>query len=257
MIQKHSKPKLLALLIISIFVVSCTAPIQKNKNPDQYSNVSYQDSLNNFQELKFLFENKKYETAYNLLNDMKSKLPYSRYTKHGKILEIHSYFEQSKFEITIQKSDNFIAAHPLHPQIDYILYLKAVSSYNINKPLYQNLSQIPKIIEINRAKVRRTFVYFSELAQKHPKSNYFKDTIKKIKQLRQVLADYELNDAYLLFEAAQYEKVIKHVDYLINNYPRTSFISKALKLQAKAYRLIGQLETAKSIETNLRRNYPK
>ncbi len=255
MIQKYLKLKLLLLLIVSIFTVSCSAPIQKNK--DQYSNESYQDSLNNFQELKFLFENKKYEQAYRLLDDMKSKLPYSRYTKHGKILEIHSYFEQSKFETTMQKADQFSSNHPLHPQVDYVLYLKAISSFNINKPLYQNLSQIPKIIEINRTKVRRTFVYFSDLAQKYPKSNYFKDTIKKVKYLRQVLADYELNDAYLLFEAAQYEKVIKHVDYLLKSYPRSNFISKALKLQAKAYRLVGQVDTAKSIETNIRRNYQK
>lgn len=247
--------KLLLLLTIPIFAISCTTTVKNKTNVDQIANESYQDSLNNYNELKFLFENKKYNEAYNLLDDMKDKLPYSRFTKHGKILEIHSYYERKKFKNAIIKASEFISTHPIHAGVDYVLYLRALSSFELNKALYQNLSQIPNIIAINRSKVRQTFSYFSVLAQRFPKSNYFKDVIKKIKKLRQILAEYELNDSYLLFDVAKYDEVVKHVDYILKNYPQSPTLQRALKLQAKAYRLLGHVDTAKSIETNLRRNY--
>ncbi len=254
MTMNNLKTLFLFILIIPLFIVSCTTtPENKNIN-NQISNEAYQDSLNNYNELKFLFENKKYDEAYSLLNDMKENLPYSRHTKFGKILEIHSYYEQKKFALTIQKATKFINSHPIHARVDYVLYLRALASFDSNKSLYQHISQIPKIIAVNRSKVRRTFSYFAILAQKYPKGNYFKDAINKLRQLRQILSDYELNDAYLLFDNAKYINVVARVDYLIKNYPRSTVIPKALKLQAKAYRSLGQIDTAKSIETNVRRN---
>ncbi|VAW91232.1 hypothetical protein MNBD_GAMMA22-2672 [hydrothermal vent metagenome] len=249
-----NKLKTIFLFLLPIFILSCTTtPEDRNLN-NKISNEAYQDSLNNYNELKFLFENKKYDEAYSLLNDMKENLPYSRHTKFGKILEIHSYYEQNKFDLTIQNATTFINSHPLHTRIDYVMYLRAISSFELNKSLYQHLSQIPKIITVNRSKVRRTFSYFSVLAQKYPKSTYFKNTVSKLKLLRQVLSDYELNDAYLLFDNAKYNDVVARVDYLIKSYPRSTNISKALKLQAKAYRSLGLVDTAKSIESNVRRN---
>jgi outer membrane protein assembly factor BamD len=170
-------------------------------------------------------------------------------------LEIYSYYEQNKFTTAITKSNEFISAHPLHNQLDYIFYIRATSSFESNKALYQNLSQIPSIIEVNRTKVRQTFIYFSELAKKYPKSNYFNEAIQKVKILRQIMADYEINDAYILFDAANYDEVIKRLDFMMQNYPNSKSIPKALKLQAKAYRMLGEIDMAKSIETNLRRNY--
>jgi len=247
--------KFIVLLLLSVLTISCTSTGDKNTNPDQISNASYLDSKNNFTELKFLFSNKKYKEANNLLADMEDKLPYSRYTKHGKILEIYSYYEQNKFSNAITKADEFINLHPTHLNLDYVYYLKAISSYNINKLLYQNLSVISNVIEVNRSKVRQTFTNFSILVQKYPKSSYVADSIAKIKKLRQVLSEYELNDAYILLDNARYQEAIEHSDFLIKNYPHSTSIPKALKLQARAYRLLGNLDTAKSIEMNLRRNY--
>ncbi len=254
MILNNIKTLFLVILIFPLISISCTTTPENRNINNQISNEAYQDSLSNYNELKFLFENKKYDEAYSLLDDMKENLPYSRHTKFGKILEIHSYYEQNKFSLAIQKATKFINTHPIHARIDYVLYLRALASFESNKPLYQHLSQIPKIITVNRSKVRRTFGYFAVLAQKYPKSSYFKDTVNKLKQLRQILSDYELNDVYLLFDNAKYIEVVARVDYLIKNYPRSTVIPKALKLQAKAYRALGQIDTAKSIETNVRRN---
>ncbi|MFV2060771.1 MAG: outer membrane protein assembly factor BamD [Gammaproteobacteria bacterium] len=255
MTRKHTKITLILLLTLSLSIVSCTAPKKSTDNDNQISNESYQDAQTNFSELKILFKNKQYNDAYSLLKFMTENLPYSRYTKHGKILEIYSYYEQNKFSTAIKKANKFISSHPLHTQLDYVFYIRAISSFELNKALYQNLSQIPHIIEINRNKVRKTFLYFSELAQKYPKSDYFNEAIQKVKILRQVLAEYEINDAYILYDAAKYEDVIKHLDFMMENFPNSKSIAKALKLEAKAHRMLGNIDTAKSIETNIRRNF--
>jgi len=255
MILNYKNTYYLVLLVLSLLLfVSCTTTTNNN-NPDQISNEAFQESQDNFNELKVLFEKKKYKEAYSLLDYMKTNLPYSRFTKFGKILEIHSYFEQNKFTKAIKNANNFINAHPTHSKLDYVLYLRAIASYNLNQPLYQNLSQIHNIIEVNRTKIRQTFIYFSELAKRYSKSNYFNDSVEKIKKLRQILAEYELNDAYILYDAAKYQESIKHINFLIESYPRSKSIKNALKLQAKAYRLLGQADTANSIDRKIQRNY--
>jgi len=255
MLFYKSKLVLLILMIISVLNVACTTSNERQTTINQISNEAQQDAQNNFNELKYLFKTKNYSEAYTLLDDMKSTLPYSRYTKHGKILEIHSYYQQKKFVTASNKATEFIKTHPTHQKLDYVIYLRALSSYDISEPFFQNISQLPKIIEINRIKIRHSFGYFSELAQNYPKSSYFKDAVIKIKKLRQVLAEYELNDAYLLFDASKYNDVIKRTNYLIKYYPRSTLISQALKLQVRSYRQLGQIDNAKSVEANLRRNY--
>ena len=105
--------------------------------------------------------------------------------------------------------------------------------------------------------VRRAFKYFSELVQRFPKSRYTPDSIKRMKELRENLARYEVHVANYYQRRDAHLAAANRAKYIVENYQGTRAIPDALALMTRSYHKLGMKDLANDALRVLELNYPE
>ena len=85
---------------------------------------------------------------------------------------------------------------------------------------------------------------FNELIAKFPNSKYTVDAKKRVAAMRNNLAMYEINVADFYMRRRAYLAAARRSNEVLEKYPRTQAIPKALKIMEEAYRKLEMDELA-------------
>jgi len=209
-----------------------------------------------YEEAKSLLTSGEYENAIQHYEKLESRFPYGTYAERARIEVAYAYYKNSQPETAIIAADRFIKLHPNHAHVDYAYYLRGLASFDNSTSFMDKLfDQEPS--ERDPKSVRKAFKYFSELVQRFPKSRYTPDSIKRMKELRESLARYEVHVANYYQRRGAHLAAANRAKYIVENYQGTRAIPDAFALMSRSYRKFGMQDFANDALRVLELNYPE
>ena len=196
-----------------------------------------------------------YELAIEYFETLESRFPFGPYAEQAQLETGYAYFKYNEYDSAIAAADRFIKLHPTHPNVDYAYYLRGLSAFHKKDgPFDAFVDQDPALRDPSSA--RESFNYFAELIKRYPDSKYTPDAIKRMKYQRNVLADHEIYVANYYMKRGAYVAVVNRAKYVVENYPRTPAVAKALELLAEAYAKLEMDDLAADAKRVLLQNFP-
>ena len=209
-----------------------------------------------YEEAKRLLTNGEYESAIQHYEKLESRFPYGTYAERARMEMAYAYYKDEQPETAIIAADRFIKLHPNHNNVDYAYYLRGLASFDNSISFMDKLfDQEPS--ERDPKSVRKAFKYFSELIQRFPKSRYTPDSIKRMKELRESLARYEVHVANYYQRRGAHLAAANRAKYIVENYQGTRSIPDALALMTDSYRKLGMHDLANDAFRVLELNHPE
>ncbi|HFD33091.1 MAG TPA: outer membrane protein assembly factor BamD [Gammaproteobacteria bacterium] len=240
----------LSALLLAAFLTGCAS---SGDVDDETYGLSVSEL---YTEAKRLLNNSEYASAIQYYEKLESRFPYGTYAERARIEMAYAYYKDSQPETAIVAADRFIKLHPNHPNVDYAYYLRGLASFDNSISFMDKLfDQEPS--ERDPQAVRKAFKYFSELIKRFPKSRYVPDAIKRMKELRENLARYEIHVAKFYQRRGAYLAVVNRAKYIIENYQGSRVIPEALALMVESYRKLGMPDLANDAYRVLELNYPE
>ena len=196
-----------------------------------------------------------YETAIEHFETLESRFPFGAYAEQAQLETGYAYYKFNEYDSAIAAADRFIKLHPTHPDVDYAYYLRGLASFHKkDTPLEAIAPQDPAMRDPSSA--RESFNYFAELVKRFPNSRYTPDAIKRMKFQRNMLAQHEIYVADYYLKRGAYVAVVNRAKYVIENYPQTPAVARALELLTLAYAKLDMKDLATDAERVLLKNYP-
>lgn len=208
-----------------------------------------------YKEAKTNLQDGDYETAIQFYEKLESRFPYGNYATRAQMEIAYAYYKFDEPESAILAAERFIKLHPNHPNVDYLYYLRGLSSFGITKSAAGELFGQDQT-ERDPKSARRSFRFFAELVKKFPKSRYARDTVQRMTHLRNNLARHEIHVAKFYYERDAYVAAANRGKYVVENYQRTPAVADALALMIKSYRKMDMPELAKDTLRVLEVNHP-
>ena len=168
---------------------------------------------------------------------------------------IYAYYKDLEPDTAILAAERFIKLHPNNPLVDYAYYLRGLAAFDLSKSFFEKLFDQEKS-ERDPKMARQAFDYFTQLIERFPRSKYTQDAAKRMKQLRNNLAQYEIHVAKYYLRRGSYLAAANRGKYVIENYQGTPAIPDALALMVRSYRKLDMPRLASDTFRVLELNHP-
>jgi outer membrane protein assembly factor BamD len=163
-------------------------------------------------------KDERYEEALAQFSQVKNKYPYSKLATEAELRIAEIHFKREEYVESQSSYQTFKEMHPSYPKIDYVTYRLAMSFFN----------QLPSTIDRDLSVAERAILYFDEVVQSFPKSEYVKDSIESKNKALTMLAQKEYYIANFYFIRDKWESALGRFEGLLEKYPRLGLDAKAL-----------------------------
>jgi outer membrane protein assembly factor BamD len=230
--------KLLFYTITTCSVLSSCA----NKKMDEDLIVPAPELYNNG---LVLLEKQKYSKAAEEFSRIFYQDPGNKMTPQAELMQSYSLFLAGQYEEAIDVLDSFIKLHPMHEDIAYAYYLKALSYY----------MQISNV-QLDQSRTFLAKKSFEDVTTLFPKTKYSIDAALKIDLVNDHLAGKEMDVGRYYLRQNNPIAAINRFQLIVDNYQTTSHIPEALYRLVESYLMLGLSDEAKKYAAVLGHNYP-
>ncbi len=229
--------KLILFLSLALFLPACTT-IPANSS---LFKVKYNALMEKTRNEAAAIDIKQFKDLKNLASTKKEQM-------QAELALAYAYYKNSQFDTCVKQIENFAHKYPSYPQLDYVLYLRALATKASGKQQFiKAVHNISKNTHYPK-KLRLAYTYFVDLVTRYPKSEYSAHALNLMKNIRTNLAAYEMFVARYDQVEGRYKKVVRRTEYVLEFYKGTPVVNNAYKLQAKAYRALGKVKKAEEVE---------
>ncbi len=210
-----------------------------------------------YQTAKSSLNNGAYQTAIEEYETLQSEYPFGSYATQGQLDLIFAYYKNNAYESAVAAADRFIRLNPRHDKVPYALYMRGIARQDRKANIVQEYAS--NVVDIDRAQrdpkpLERAFSDFKRLVQEHPNSEYVPDAKRRMREMRELLAEHDLAIAQFYQTRGSWVAVANRAKRILQRYPQTSAIPEALKLMRRAYAEMGLTPLRDDIEKVLRAN---
>jgi outer membrane protein assembly factor BamD len=219
--------------------------VQKNWTAEQF-----------YRAAKDEFDAGNYQAAIKLFESLEAKFPFGRYAQQAQIDVAYAYYKDGETAQAITACDRFMKLHPNHPNLDYALYLKALSYFKLDRGFLGNWVE-QDISERDPKALRESFDAFKGLVERFPESIYAEDSRARMAYLVNSLARHEVNVATYYFNRGAYLAAANRAQTALQRYPQAPANEDALVMMVKSYEKMGMNDLAKDAQRVLEKNFPR
>ena len=188
----------------------------------------------------------RYEEAITRYSEVKNKHPYSRFATEAELKIADLQFKRDSFIEAAAAYQLFKEFHPKHPKIDYVTYRLGLSYF----------SQLPETVDRDLTVADKAILYFDEVINTYPHSEYLADAKAKRQQAVHMQAEKEIYIADFYTKREIYDSALKRYEYLLKTYPNEGFDARALYGATNSAYQTGEKERAQQYLKNLYSLYP-
>lgn len=186
---------------------------------------------------------------------LETRFPYGPYTEQAQLDIAYAHYRNKEPEAAVAAAERFIKQHPTHPSVDYAYYLRGLASFDPPENFLENFAPQDKASR-DPTNARLAFNHFKELAERFPDSRYTADAVRRMGDLRNTLARYEVVVADYYMRRGAWLSAANRASYVVENYQQTPSTPDALAILAAAYKEMGMAELAADTLKVLDLNYP-
>lgn len=222
--------KLISIISL-IFITGCSLLPEE---VDETHNWSAQRLYARAQEAS---ANQNYESAIKYFEILEARYPFGRYAQQALIEAAYAYHKFSEPDSAVATANRFIKLYPQHPNADYAYYIKGLANFSRGDNIIDKI--LPRDpAERDPGAARQSFLDFAELLKRFPNSRYAQDASLRMAFLRNNLGWYEMHAANFYMRRGAHIAAINRCKYVIENYPQTPAVPKALETLVEAYTIL-------------------
>jgi outer membrane protein assembly factor BamD len=190
-------------------------------------------------------QKKDYAAAGKSFADLDKQYPSSQWSRKGLIMTTFSQYQEGKYEDAIASANRYVSLYPQSPETPYAIYLAGMSYYN----------QIPDVAR-DQERAEKALVYFNQIVDKYPQSEYATDAKFKMQVARDQLAGKEMTVGRFYMQRRNWTAAINRFREVLAKYQRTRHTEEALYRLTEAYLALGIPSEAQTAAAVLGHNYP-
>ena len=197
-----------------------------------------------------------YEQAIDYYEKLEARYPFGVLAMQTQLDIVYAYYKYDEPASALAAADRFIKLHPLHPNIDYVYYLKGLIVFEDDTSIFDTFFPKDRSQRDPNAQME-AFRAFEELVQRFPDGLYAEDSRQRMLYLKNNLAMHEVHVARYYMTREAWLAAANRARYVIENYQKTPAASDALAILVQAYRRLGLDDLAADTVRVLKLNYPK
>ena len=230
----------------SLLVMACSnKPVQEPDLPEREYYQKAQEAL----------EDGLPTTAAKHLKDLSSRYPFGEFSTRAELDLIFAHLSAGDHIAAHANAERFIKNHPDHPTLDYVYYLRGLSTYLATESfLGRYLALDPS--QRDAVELTQAFHEFADLLERYPASPYAVDAKARMIYLRNIVARHELQVANYYFKRKAPLSALRRGQEVISHYPSSDSVEAALAVTVQAYLDLKQYDLAKTNKDVLQRNFP-
>ena len=188
-------------------------------------------------------DNQDYDNAIRLYELLVTRFPFSNEGRQARLDLIYAYYKGRESESAIDQADTFIRENPTHPRIDYAWYIKGMVDFERSANFLERWLKVDLDARPPQT-ARKSFNSFHKVVEEYPKSEYAHDARRRMIQLRNRLADYEIYVARYYVKRGAWIAAARRAKECIEQYDGAPAVREALEIMIESYDKLGMKELA-------------
>ncbi len=196
-----------------------------------------------------------YTRAVKLFESLEARYPYGRYAQQAILEGAFANWRANEQAAALADLNRFIRTYPNHPNIDYAFYLKGLVHFREDQGVFGYVYEL-ELSERDPKEMRASFSAFKELTERFPQSQYYDDSILRMKYLNNALGMYEVHVARYYYNRGAYIAAINRAQLSIVNNPQTPSNEIALAVMLDSYNKLNLPQLADDSRRILQKTFP-
>ena len=197
-----------------------------------------------------------YIRATKLFDQLEARYPYGRYAQQAILESAYANWRGNETAAAIAGADRFIRTYPNHPNVDYAYYLKGLVHFREDQGVLGYVYELD-LSERDPKEMRASFAAFKELTSRFPDSQYYQDSLARMRYLTNAMATYEVKVANYYYDRGAYVAAANRAQGALLNYPQTPANEKALDILRNSYQKLNMPQLAEDSQQILAKTFPE
>jgi outer membrane protein assembly factor BamD len=222
-------------------------------NDEPYDAV--QDLQEAYEQAQTSIRNGNYQRGIQILEAIQARFPFSDVARQVQLDLMYAYYKSGAQELAIEAADTFMRENPIHPRVDYALYIKGLSYFDDEPGILERWfrkdtdKRPPKDVE-------QAYQSFRRLIERYPASEYAPDAQQRIVYLKNRLAAYENYVADYYLRRGAYVAAANRARNALESYNGATSNADSLRIMITAYEELGMDDLASDARRVLELNFP-
>ena len=239
--------RLLLIAILPLALFACAG------NDEQVTEV--QNITDAFQEAKLAIERKNYRKGIQIFEAIQARYPFSDLARQIQLELMYAYYKSGRKEQAVEAADTFMRENPIHPRVDYALYIRGLAYYEESPGILERIFR--KDVSLRPPKdVQLAYSSLRQLVDRFPASEYAADAELRIIAIKNRLADYENHVADYYLRRGAYVAAVNRAKSSLELYNGATGNARSLQILADSYEKLGMTDLAADTRRVLAANFP-
>ncbi len=195
-----------------------------------------------------------YTRAVKLYDILESRFPFGRFAQQASLDRAYAHYRDNEPKLALEELNRFIKLHPVHPNLDYALYLKGLILFNEDQSFLNKLAAQDWSERDPKAN-KDAFFAFQELVKNHPESVYTPDAVSRMNKLLDALGGHEMHVARYYMKRGAYLAAVNRAQTIVTEYQNTVYVEESLAIMVTAYDKLGKPDLRDDAFRVLQKNY--
>jgi outer membrane protein assembly factor BamD len=196
-----------------------------------------------------------YIRATKLFDQLEARYPYGRYAQQAILESAFANWRGNETAAAIAAADRFIRTYPNHPNVDYAYYLKGLVHFREDQGILGYVYELD-LAERDPKEMRASFAAFKELTARFPDSQYYQDSVARMRYLNNAMATYEVNVANYYYRRGAYVAAANRAQASLLSFPQTPANERALDVLRNSYAKLNMPQLSEDSQQILAKTYP-
>jgi len=239
--------RLLVIILFGTLLVACAG------NDEERSEI--QNITEAYEKAQEFVARGNYRRGVQIFEAIQARYPFSDLSRQIQLELMYAYYKGGQNEQAVDAAETFIRENPIHPRVDYALYIQGLSYFEdgpgiLDRWFRKDTSKRPpKEIELAYSSLRR-------LVERFPSSEYAPDAEQRMLYIKNRLADYENYVADYYLRRGAYVAALNRARGALEQFNGAAGNAKSLKIMASAYENLGMADLAADTRRVLAETFP-
>ena len=245
--ESMKRARLLLIILFGALLAACAG------NDEQRTEI--QNITEAYEKAQEYVARGNYRRGIQIFEAIQARYPFSDLSRQIQLELMYAYYKGGMNEQAVDAAETFIRENPIHPRVDYALYIQGLSFFEDDAGILERWfrkdtsKRPPKEIELAYSSLRR-------LVERFPSSEYAPDAEQRMLYVKNRLADYENHVADYYLRRGAYVAALNRARSALEQFNGAAGNARSLAIMASAYENLGMADLAADTRRILAENFP-